>query len=496
LFLKDSLRLICGKSNASSASQRRLCLGKRLSELRLTLLRTGGPMLKRHTSISAVAVAAAATLGLAMPAEATEGYFSNGFGARQKALAGAGVADSRDATAGALNPAGLVHVGDEVDFAFSLFSPRRSVTGDDQFGLAPTGNYDSDDNWFFIPNMAWSTRAFQNRFFDVMSVSLVGNGGMNTTYPAFDRSCPNPMDPMGPPVAGSGVFCAGRASINLLQMFMSVSMAKQIAPGISVGVAPIFALQSFESRGLEAFMGSSNSPNELTGGVNDWTYGGGVRAGVEFAPRSNVRIGIAGTTPIWSKSFGEYRGLFANNGGFDIPASIQAGVAVDVSPQLTFMLDWRYIFYSQVDAIANPSTNIFNCPGFGGSDPSYCLGGSNGAGFGWDDINVIKFGMEYRARPGLTLRAGYSWNENPISSRDVHFNVLAPGVVQHHITAGMEYDLGGGYSLEMAAMYAPENSVSGSDLFNPNHRIDIDMYQFDITAGIKYKFGEDHTPLK
>jgi long-chain fatty acid transport protein len=110
--------------------------------------------------------------------------------------------------------------------------------------------------------------------------------------------------------------------------------------------------------------------------------------------------------------------------------------------------------------------------------------------------------MEYRARPGLTLRAGYSWNENPISSRDVHFNVLAPGVVQHHITAGMEYDLGGGYSLEMAAMYAPENSVSGPPLLpapgdpGSNHRIDIDMYQFDITAGIKYKFGADHVPLK
>ncbi|WP_457817321.1 hypothetical protein, partial [Staphylococcus aureus] len=38
---------------------------------------------------------------------ATDGYFQDGLGARNKALAGAGVADSRDATAAALNPAGI-----------------------------------------------------------------------------------------------------------------------------------------------------------------------------------------------------------------------------------------------------------------------------------------------------------------------------------------------------------------------------------------------------
>ena len=41
--------------------------------------------------------------------------------------AGAGVADSRDATAAALNPAGLVHVRTEASIAASLFSPRREV---------------------------------------------------------------------------------------------------------------------------------------------------------------------------------------------------------------------------------------------------------------------------------------------------------------------------------------------------------------------------------
>ena len=65
------------------------------------------------------------------PASATDGYFQYGYGARQKALGGAGVADSRDATAAALNPAGLVHAPTELTLSGTLFSPSReySVSG-------------------------------------------------------------------------------------------------------------------------------------------------------------------------------------------------------------------------------------------------------------------------------------------------------------------------------------------------------------------------------
>lgn len=444
-----------------------------------------------------MAVVAAATVVTSItPADATEGYFQNGYGARSKALAGAGVADSRDATAGSLNPAGLVHVGDEIDVAFSVFSPRRQFTGRGAAGvppamdLSPFGEVESDRNYFFLPNLAWSTRSFKNPLFDVMSLTLVGNGGMNTSYPTFARPAP---DCLG--LGGAGVFCAGPAGVQMMQMLMSVAFAKQIAPGISVGMAPIFAAQLFDGKGLDAFgqFAADGVGNNLSGSHNDWGIGGGVRAGIEISPLQNVRLGVAGTSPIWMEKFNKYSDLFAERGGFDIPAQLQAGIAVDVSPQLTFMLDWRYIWYSQVDSISNPSTNMFACIG---GDASQCLGGSNGAGFGWDDINVIKVGVEYRARPGLTLRAGYSWNENPISGRDVTFNILAPAVIQHHITGGFEYDLGGGYHLEMAGMFAPNESVSGPELFNPGHRVEIEMWQFDITAGIKYKFGEGDEPLK
>ena len=95
-----------------------------------------------------LAAGAAALLGFASSGvQATEGYFQNGYGARHKALAGAGVADSRDATAAALNPAGLVHVTNQTNAAVSLFSPRREMVGtrtDPAFpGFTPTGTVES-----------------------------------------------------------------------------------------------------------------------------------------------------------------------------------------------------------------------------------------------------------------------------------------------------------------------------------------------------------------
>lgn len=447
-----------------------------------------------RTSTSLLALAATGLFAFSGAASATEGYSQNGFGARNKALAGAGVADTRDATGGSLNPAGLVHVGDEFAFSVSAFSPRRSFTGSGAPGFTPMGEVESDRDYFFMPNLAYNTRAFANPLFDVLNFTMIGNGGMNTSYPAvFNPACGG---------AGMGVFCGaafggeGASGVNLMQMIMSVAMAKQIAPGISIGVAPMFALQGFQARGIEAFGGASLDPANLSGSRNDWSIGGGVRAGIEISPMSNVRIGVSGTSPVWMQKHEDYRGLFANQGEFNIPPSIQAGIAVDVSPQLTFMLDWRYIWFSWGDSVGNPSTNILLCgPGAAAVN---CLGGSNGPGFGWDDINVIKVGMEYRANEKLTLRAGYAWNENPVNSRDVMFNILAPAVTQHHITGGFEYSLGNGYSLEMAGMFAPKGSVSGTELpgfGNPAHNIELEMWQFDITAGFKYKWDAP-APLK
>lgn len=436
------------------------------------------------SSLSRAALAAVA-LSSALPSAAlsTEGYFQHGYGARHKALGGAGVADGRDSTAISLNPAGLVHAGTEVTAAVSAFSPRREFEGGPAPGFTPTGTVESDSNWFAIPNLAATYRLPPNPFADVIGFSVYGSGGMNTDYPSVAGGAFSP---------GPGIFGFGSLGVDLQQALFSVAVAKTVAPGVSVGVAPILARQQIKLKGLGAFAqpGVSSDPGSVTNNGHEVSWGFGVRGGIEVAVAPNIRLGVAGNTPIWSQELDKYRGLFAEQGSFDIPASVQAGIAVDVTPNLTLLADYRRIWFGSIDSIANPSTNILL---------GHPLGSDNGPGFGWDDVDVVKVGVEWRTSPDLTLRAGYAYATNPISPRDVQFNILAPAVVQHHITAGFEYKVDDAWSVELAGLYAPEESVRGGELpgfGNPAHSIEITMYQFEATFGVKYKFGADVAPPK
>jgi len=418
------------------------------------------------------AAAAALAAGLASTAAfATDGYFQDGYGARDKALAGATVADSRDATAIANNPAGLVNVDDQIAASMSAFSPFRSYTaGQSPFG--PTANFvnpgehGSDTTLFAIPNVAWTHRLGPDT---VLGVGLYGNGGMDTRY-------------------HDAVFAYGHVptGVDLNQAFMSVSLSQRFGQ-FSVGVAPILAMQTFKAYGLTPFAitpGASSSPGNVTDNGFAFSYGGGVRAGIQYDIAPNIRLGVAGASRVYMTDFDIYKGLFAGQGSFDIPANISAGVAVDVRPNLTVMLDYKHIFYSDVASIGNPSTNAAQ------------LGANNGPGFGWQDIDIFKVGVEWRYSPIWTFRAGYSYNTSAITSRDVMFNILAPGVVQNHITGGIKYAWSERLDIELSAMYAPDGSVKGTAPASfGSQPIELNMDQYETTIGIVYHF-DGRRPLE
>ena len=287
------------------------------------------------------------------PAFATEGYFQYGFGARQKALAGAGVADGRDATTASLNPAGLVNAPVELQISGTLFSPLRGFTGSGAVGFTPNADDESHSNYFVVPNLAFTYRDHGLPFVDVIGVTVYGNGGMNTDYPARAGSAFCGFIPGSP---GTGPLCFGKTGVNFQQAFLSVAFAKTLLPGLSVGVAPILARQQIEIEGLQGFAGNSIDPAHVTNQGTDVSWGGGVRAGIEWAVARNFRVGVAGNSRIWMHEFENYRGLFAEQGDFDIPASLQAGVAFDAAPNLTFLADYKHIWYGSIASIANPST--------------------------------------------------------------------------------------------------------------------------------------------
>jgi long-chain fatty acid transport protein len=406
-------------------------------------------------------------------AQATEGYFQYGYGARQGGLAGAGVADSRDAMSLSLNPAGLVDAGYQFQAGASLFAPFRGYTATGT-GFVALGAINSSENYFVVPNMAYSRPIDANSSW---GIALFGNGGMNTTYNNVANGACGP--------GGSGVFCGGNTRMDMMQAFITAGYARRMG-ALSVGIAPVFAIQRFMVDGLGAFAaapGASIDPANMTNRGYNWSYGGGVRAGLQWSVAKSVRFGLSAQSPIWMTKFDKYRGLFANQGEFDIPANLTAGIAVDAMPNLTLMFDYKHIFYSQVPSVGNSGSILLP------------FGSNGGPGFGWHDVDVFKIGAEWRYSPALTLRAGYAHNTNPIKSTDIMLNIIAPGVVTDHFTGGFSYQATKNATFDFAGAYVPRHSVSGPvpAAFGAG-TVELSMRQYQFTAGLTYKF--DETPAR
>jgi long-chain fatty acid transport protein len=435
----------------------------------------------RHATIRVLRpIASALFIGSAAigAAHATEGYSVEGVSPKEIGTGGAGVADPRDALTIANNPAGLVDIDPQINMGISAFFPDRQYTGTNTTFIAP-GTHVSHDPVFPVPAMALAMPIDANSAF---GIGMYANGGMNTHYvtSASAPSCARS--------GGVGVFCGGsQAGVNLNQAFISVGYARKFGP-FSIGIAPVMAVQMFSAYGLGSFASISSNSTALTDRGVSWSVGGGLRVGGEWKVTPKLRLGLAGITPIWSTDFSRYNGLFANHGNFDIPASITAGVAYDVLPTLTLLLDYKHIFYSDVPAIADSSA-------YTGTQ----LGASGGPGFGWRDVDVISVGAEWRVMPNITLRAGYAHNTNPIRSTDVTFNILAPGIVTDQISAGMTYDFNKQMSFDLAMVFAPRHDTSGAEVL-PGYgtiagsNIDLAMSQFQVTLGATYKFGMPSAP--
>ena len=228
--------------------------------------------------------------------------------------------------------------------------------------------------------------------------------------------------------------------------------------------------------GLGAFAGFSQDPANVSDNGIEEGFGFGGRVGISAKMSDQVTFGASYQSKVYMSKFNDYAGLFANDGAFDAPATAIAGVAFNLSDKAMFEVNAQYIWYRAIPAIGNP----FVSPG--------PIGSAGGPGFGWDNIFVLKVGAEFVASDKVTWRLGYTYNEQPVPSSEVLFNVIAPGVITNHITGGFSYKFGDG-TLDFAAMFAPSESVSGINPISPfPQNIKLTMKQVALTIGWSKRF--------
>ena len=410
-------------------------------------------MKKLNTSNTLCRLAVLALVGAPIgSALATDGYFSHGYGMKAKGMGGASMALTQDAFAGANNPASAAWAGNRIEGGIDIFMPKRGMsrTGSGGVGAGSLdANVDSGDNTFYIPEIGYN-KAVNSQL--GVGVTVYGNGGMNTKYSGGQVRCgPNP----------SNVLCGGGTlGVDLQQLIVAPTVAYKVNDQHSLGVSPLLVYQQFKAYGLQAFDNAPGFPpfTGAPGKVTDKGYsrstGVGVRLGYLGKFNDKFSLGASYSPKTKMGKFDEYAGLFAGAGSFDIPENYSLGISMQATPAILIAMDYQRINYSKVPSIGNPSNN--QAP----------LGAANGPGFGWSDINVWKLGAQWQATPQLALRTGINIAQNPVQSRDVSFNIIAPGVTTSHFTLGGTYALSPATELTLSYMRAPQKTVTGSSLFN------------------------------
>jgi len=400
--------------------------------------------LKKSVLAASIAIACV----ISTSAHATNGYASHGFGNIQKAMGGTAVAGSDNAMNQATNPAALSFGSNNWTAGLDIFVPDRGTSYDSpQYnpGISGADLDANDDGNFPIPEIAYQ-RHLNDKF--SIGIAAYGNGGMNATYdrPIFSQT--------------------HNTGIDFSQLFLAPGVSMKLGEKNSIGASLNLVYQRIKIGGVDSFTPFSSDPNNLSNNGYDGSTGAGLTLGWQGQVNDRVTLGLAYRSKTKMSKYDSYSGLLAEQGNFDIPSMITAGVSFKATPKTTIALDFARINYTDVASISN-GNNTAQLQGqlLQGVAPADLqgpkLGDDDGAGFGWKDQNVIKLGIKHQLNNKMTLLAGYNHGKAPIPETETAFNVLAPATVEDHLTLGMDYKLSKTSSLTFQYMHAFENKIKG-----------------------------------
>lgn len=439
-------------------------------------------MKRNHFALTALTAALALTQ---TPAFATNGYFLPGAGIRSQGMGGVGIAYGRDSLSIAANPANVTKTGMRGDMGMAVFNPERHAkvgvsAGELALAEAPAGTNpvqsispfafdgasESDAKYFLVPEMGF-TMPLTERI--SVGMAVTGNGGMNTTYPENFFSY-TPFDPDKPAKDS-------KIGVDMMQLLVPITVGYKVNDDHAIGAALVLAETRFRAYGLEAFLHFdefniapiTSDPDHLTGQGFDYSYGAGVKLGWqgEFLD-DKLTVGLVYSSRTYMTKFDKYRGLFAEQGDFDIPENYGVGIAFKPVKNLIIAADVVRINYNDIASIGNrgPGTSPLpygvdpnpqrGIPSF--DDTSKELGNEDGMGFGWENQTVYKLGVQYGVNNRLLLRAGYNYGASPISNDQLTFNVLAPATVERHYSVGFTYRANENLEVTGTYMYAAANN--------------------------------------
>ncbi len=211
----------------------------------------------------------------------------------------------------------------------------------------------------------------------------------------------------------------------------------------SVRLTGVFAYQRFASFGLGTAMSDGGAP--LPGWLGDSSYGAGARVDVSNVLGDHLRWNLGYQSRVGMGTYANYRGVFADAGHFDIPASASASLSYALTPHFGVDVGMQRVMYSAITPFAssNLPTRFLALLGDGSSPV-----------FAWRDLNVYSVGGTWSDQDFGSVQLRYTTRQQPVPTSKLLENALADATANDMVTLGWSRGLGASSNLSFAASYA------------------------------------------
>jgi long-chain fatty acid transport protein len=125
---------------------------------------------------------------------------------------------------------------------------------------------------------------------------------------------------------------------------------------------------------------------------------------------------------------------------------VSLGTSYSGWDQWLLALDLRYFDYG-------------NTAGFG--DPAMFRPDGSLHGLDWSSVFAMALGAQRKLGEVLTLRGGYTYNQNPIKNSEAFYNIGSPLLYEHMLSTGFSLQANSKLSFNTAYSYVFENSRTG-----------------------------------
>ena len=416
------------------------------------------------------------------------GHIMQGVGSVNMSMGGAATGQPLDIS-GALhwNPAAISTFDEKTlkfDIGFFFSSPElRSTVPEFDTSGQPTGvlfsGVTEDDRGVSpLPALAmvWGKEDSKHTF----GASAFGISGFGVTFP---ESTTNPINlPQG-----QGGF--GRIESDYILLQIGFAWAYELSDQFSIGVQPTVNYAT-----LELMPNPTANPTQAGYPSADKAsaIGFGGQVGVFFDSGSGFKAGASYKT---TQSFGDFEfdntyldnTTATNEFNMDYPAIYSVGLGYSLGT-IDLALDYRLVDYENTDGFSTT-----------GWTPTASV-----SGFGWDNINIISAGIQYKGIDKLPLRLGYTYSSNPIDSDVAFFNIPATAIIKNAFQFGLSYEASDKFTLDAVYHFGDSGDATSGPVLNPQFienfppygaipgsEVSYDMTTSMIMVGASYTFGQN-----